>query len=126
MRKSKNLDSVILILKQAQFPMTTEDIFLKLKNDNNKLALSTVYRIINKLIEAKLVKESVNDGNSARYEYSENRHNHYLVCTKCKKLIPLDSCPVSEFEQKISKDTGFYITGHKYEIYGECQECHNK
>ncbi len=122
-RKSKNLDSVITLLKQAQLPLSAEEIFFKLKNKNEKLALSTVYRIINKLIDANIIRESVNNGNTARYEYGVHSHKHYLVCSKCNNMVPIDTCPISKMEDDIASKTGFNITGHKFELYGICPEC---
>ena len=126
LRYSKNRDSVICLLSKTNVPISIEDIFYKVKEENSKISLSTIYRIIDKLVSLKIVRKSVMDGNKALYELEQRRHHHYIICTKCKKMAILDSCPISELEQKILNDTGFYITGHKYEIYGECKDCHNK
>lgn len=126
LRRSKNRDSVISLLSKAKVPISIEDIFYKVKEKNPKISLSTIYRIIDKLVSLKIVRKSVMDGDKALYELERKGHHHYIICTKCKKMAILDSCPISELEQKILADTGFYITGHKYEIYGECQDCRNK
>lgn len=125
-RSSKNRDSVIYVLMNESVPISVENIFLKMKEKNNKLSLSTVYRIIDKLSELGIVREAARQDDKKLYELVQNGHHHYIICTKCKKMTVLDSCPIGELEQKISDETGFYITGHKYEIYGECEECHNK
>ncbi len=122
-RKSKNRDCVIEILESASSPISVEDIFYILKKKNKKLALSTVYRIIEKLIYLGIVQESIKDDERAMYELVQNGHRHYLICTKCKKVVPVDVCPFSDVENHISKESGFKITGHKFEIYGECPKC---
>ena len=126
LRHSKNRDSVISVLSESDIPMSIENIFYKVKEQNSGISLSTIYRIIDKLIDLDIVRKSAMDGDKTLYELTRNGHHHYIICTKCKKMAILESCPISELEQKISNDTGFYITGHKYEIYGECKECHNK
>ena len=126
LRSSKNRDCVISVLSKTSIPLSIEDIFYKVKTKNNGISLSTVYRIIDKLVELNIVIKSATYGDKALYELVQNGHHHYIICTKCKKMAILDSCPISELEQKILNDTGFYVTGHKYEIYGECEECHNK
>ena len=124
LKSSKNRDNIISVLIKEGVPVSVEDIFLRIKEKNNKISLSTVYRIIDKLIALNIVREASRHDDKALYELVQNGHHHYIICTKCKKMIVLNSCPITELEQKISQDTGFYITGHKYEIYGECPACH--
>ena len=125
-RSSKNRDSIISVLMKENVPVSVENIFLQAKEKNNKISLSTVYRIIDKLSELGVVREASRQDDKALYELAQHGHHHYIICTRCKKMAILDSCPITELEQKISDETGFYITGHKYEIYGECQECHKR
>ena len=125
-RSSKNRDSIISVLMKENVPVSVENIFLQAKEKNNKISLSTVYRIIDKLSELGVVREASRQDDKALYELVQHGHHHYIICTRCKKMAILDSCPITELEQKISDETGFYITGHKYEIYGECQECHKR
>lgn len=125
-RNSKNRDCIISILTEANTPVSVEDIFYKAKLKNEKISLSTVYRIIDKLCNLQIVRKAVTDEAKTLYELTKNGHKHYIICTKCKKMVALDSCPIAEMEKMISKDTGFHITSHKYEIYGECENCYNK
>lgn len=125
LRSSKNRDCIIEILSKSRVPISIEDIFYKVKEKNSGISLSTVYRIIDKLIDLNIARKSATDGDKALYELAQNGHHHYIICTKCKKMAILDSCPISELEQNISKETGFHITGHKYEIYGICYDCYN-
>lgn|SRR5574344_616845 len=126
-RTSKNRDDVINILKKQESPISVEDIFNELKFENEKLSLSTVYRIVEKLTSLNVVrKAAVLDDNKSLYELVKDGHNHYMICVKCKKMIPIDGCPIEELEKKIATDTGFNITGHKFELYGECQSCIDK
>ena len=122
-KNSKNRDSVISVLINSHAPVSVEDIFLQIKAQNNKISLSTVYRIIDKLAGLNIVQEASRQDDKALYELVQKGHHHYIICTKCKKMTMLDNCPIAELEQKISQDTGFFITGHKYEVYGECREC---
>lgn len=117
------MDSIINILEAATSPVSAEEIFQITKKDNKTLALSTVYRIIEKLLQAKVIHEIIKDGDKALYELIEDEHRHYMICTECKKLIPIDMCPFIELEHQLEKNTGFKITGHKFEIYGKCPEC---
>ena len=123
LRKSKNRDMVIDVLKKSELPISIDEIYSQLKSTNKTLALSTVYRIVEKLLQMEVISSSMKDGNRALYELTKDSHHHYLICTNCKKIVPLDICPIHNLEHKISKDTGFSITGHKFELYGKCPDC---
>lgn len=129
LRASKNRDDVICILQNSSTPVSVEDIYEKIKNQNNKISLSTVYRIIEKLVNLGIVhKVTTLDDNKALYEIikDSHTHHHYMICVKCKKMIPIDDCPVKELEKIIADKTGFNITSHKFELYGECENCARK
>lgn len=123
-RASKNRDKVLQILEHQNCPITTEEIYNKAKEDISKISLSTIYRIIEKLVNLGIVNKAttLND-NRARYELVGETHKHYMICTKCHKMIPIDCCPLEELENQLANDTGFNITGHKFELYGECKDC---
>ncbi|MBS4759786.1 MAG: transcriptional repressor [Clostridium sp.] len=126
-RYSKNRNDVIECLENESFPLTIDEIYSNLKQKNDKLSLSTIYRITEKLSSLNIVKKSfMLDDNKARFELMKEKHHHYMICTKCKKMIPIDGCPVEKVEEDIARSTGFNITGHKFELYGECSDCIKK
>lgn len=129
LRTSKNRDEVIALLQKQSAPMAVEDIYENIRKTNSKISLSTVYRIIEKLVNLNIAhKVTTLDDNKALYEIvkDSHTHHHYMICVKCKKMIPIDDCPVKELEKKIENKTGFNITGHKFELYGECENCAHK
>ena len=129
LRTSKNRDEVIALLQKQSAPMAVEDIYENIRKTNSKISLSTVYRIIEKLVNLNIAhKVTTFDDNKALYEIvkDSHTHHHYMICVKCKKMIPIDDCPVKELEKEIENKTGFNITGHKFELYGECENCAHK
>ena len=123
-RSSKNMQMVIEILESAEFPVTADFIYQKLKNYNKSISLSTVYRILEKLSSGNILQKTVfKDDTMAKYELIRRGHRHYLICTKCNNMTPIKSCPLNEVEKCLENDTGFNIQGHKLEIYGKCANC---
>ena len=122
MKNTKQRQAILCLLAQSHGPLTAEDIFQSLRDSCPSLALSTVYRNLERFCAEGLVKkESPNDG-IIRYT-SGREHGHYLVCTECDRRIRLDSCPLSEIEQELARKTGFEIDGHSLTIYGKCPDC---
>ena len=87
---------------------------------------STVYRTLNTLTEKKILIRSVRQDGKAYYSLAKKDHSHRLVCDLCGKVIPVDTCPLSELEETLQQKTGFRITGHSLEFTGLCPECSKK
>lgn len=88
--------------------------------------VSTVYRTLNTLTEKKILIRSVRQDGKAYYSLAKKDHSHRLVCDLCGKVIPVDTCPLSELEETLQQKTGFRITGHSLEFTGLCPECSKK
>jgi Fur family zinc uptake transcriptional regulator len=86
------------------------------------LSFDTIYRNLS-ILEDLGILEATEFQGEKQYRFScssEDHHHHHLICTKCKKTIQLDMCPM-----EILKDMAgdFKVTGHKFEIYGYCPDC---
>lgn len=127
LKNTKNRQLVLASLRQADSPLTAEDIYLQLKVVDASISLSTVYRILDIFVEKELaLKASVAKDNAAMYELNDRAHKHHLVCVSCKKIQPVYNCPLDDFEKNVAKETDYSITGHRLEIYGYCPECRGK
>lgn len=125
LKNTKQRGAIMQVLKSLAEPASAEDIFGGLKDEFPSLALSTVYRNLERFAAAGLVnRDSFNDG-IIRYSLAEE-HGHYLICTECDCKIKIDDCPLSGMEQELAKNTGFEIDGHNLTIYGKCPRCRKK
>jgi len=123
-RFSKNRLLVMEILESVKMPVTADHLYYKLRDENKIISLSTIYRILEKLTLNNIVTKSmILDDNKARFELNKKEHKHYLICTKCNYMTPIKFCPFEEMEKTLQEDTGFYIQGHKLEVYGQCAKC---
>ena len=114
------------ILNILDIPLTVEALYLKLKEANESIDLSTVYRILELFAEKGLVIKNISSiDKKALFELNRKEHKHYVTCLKCKKNVVIDNCPLENFEKSIEKKMDFEITGHKVELYGYCPECKN-
>jgi Fur family ferric uptake transcriptional regulator len=124
LKNTKNRQLVLGVLREAELPLTAEDIYLCLKEVDATLSLSTVYRILDIFVEKELaLKAGVAKDNAAMYELNDSSHKHHLVCLNCKKIQRVYNCPLEDFEKNVAKETDFSITGHRLELYGYCPEC---
>ncbi len=123
LKNTKQRCAIMRILKQSAEPVSAEEIFGSLRAEYPNLALSTIYRNLERFAAAALVeKEIFNDG-VVRYSIAGENHGHYLICTKCSAKVKIQDCPLSRLEQGLAKDTGYKIEGHSLTIFGKCPEC---
>ena len=102
---------------------TIEEIIASL---SEPISQSTVYRLMQKLVEENLVHRTVK-GNSRSFVYQyisdEKCENHlHMKCTDCGKVYHLDSGVTSIIQNNIKSNTSFEIDSHTV-LLGKCGEC---
>jgi len=126
-KSTKQRNLIFNILNQAPNVMTAEDIYFEIRKVDNLISLSTVYRILEIFIDKGIVlKSNFPDNNKCVFEIDKLVHNHHLVCLKCKKVVYVSGCPLTEFERHVEQQTSFNIIKHKLEMYGYCNNCNDE
>jgi len=124
LKNTRQRKAILDILSCSQQPMAAEDVYLKLKQNQIEVNLSTVYRSLESMSNKSVVRKvSVSGDNRMLYELNEHAHQHYLVCMNCKKIQPVSHCPLEAYEKAVALDTNYAIMGHRLDIYGLCPEC---
>lgn len=123
MKNTRQREALLYILQHSTEPMSAEELFAQMKTAFPTLALSTIYRNLERFAAASLVDKDVFGDGVVRYSFARAHHGHYLVCTGCNAKIKLCECPLSGMEQEIAKETGYAIESHSLTIYGKCPQC---
>lgn len=121
MRMTHQRHMILNVLEQDQQPKSAEMI-LHLISDP-KLNLSTIYRTLDAFFHEGMLSKSTIDNVNYYYITSED-HHHYMICTKCKKMVPID-CHLDDLAHDLAVKHKFKITHHDMTIYGICHECQN-
>jgi Fur family transcriptional regulator, ferric uptake regulator len=95
-------------------------------DDSGKVSRPTVYRTLNELVEAGLLRR-MNLGGRAVYEhdYGYPAHDH-LHCTICDKLIEFQSDELERLREAVASEHRFRVTGHRLIVTGVCADCGSK
>ncbi len=85
---------------------------------------STIYRTLNLLVEAGLLRRVArsNDREVYEHDYGYPQHDH-LICKKCGTMIEFLNTAIAEVLEKIAADHGFRMSGHRLEVDGVCASC---
>ncbi|MFP4078812.1 MAG: Fur family transcriptional regulator [Bacillota bacterium] len=124
LKKTKHRLLILRILEESDAFLSAEDIFMRAKEEDTEISLSTVYRILETLSEKNIVSAgSVEFSKKVLYELAHQKHGHRLICLSCHKVIYVEDCPLGSYENKVSRHYGFDIRKHKLDFYGYCKEC---
>ncbi len=114
---------ILRVLEEAEQPLAAQEIFDRLKNEREKIQLSTVYRSLNSFTTKGIVRKFNLGDQISKFELQDDGgHHHHLVCIECSEILPLD-CPLPEFEEYLAQETGYDICDHQIKFYGLCPEC---
>lgn len=118
MRLTKHRSAILALLKKRHETMSAQAIQCALPDIN----LVTVYRALDALVEAGLVKKLHLTSSEAVYEISHPGH-HHAVCADCDRVVHLDMNGAEEFK-KLIKVPNFTITDIEVVVKGHCIKEH--
>lgn len=102
-----------------------DDLIDELRTDDGakKASRPTVYRMLNELVEAGLLRRMNLNGRAVyEHDYGYPQHDH-LHCEKCDKLIEFQSEELKQLRKAVAALHNFRVTGHRLIINGVCDEC---
>lgn len=96
---------------------------LALQPEGRHVSRPTVYRTLNELVDAGLLRRMNLRGRAVyEHDYGYPQHDH-LHCTVCDKLIEFQSDEFSRLRDAVAARHSFRVTGHRLIISGICSEC---
>lgn len=114
-------EAILKVLQEHPHPQTNKEIHEALAAGVCDLA--TVYRSLHLLEDMGLVvRYDFGDG-VARFEIAREGHHHHLVCTGCARIVEIDQCLASEWDERLARESGFTRVTHKLEFFGLCPDC---
>ncbi len=119
---TKQKDIIIVDIKKHKDEFTIKDIYNEL---DGKIGLTTIYRLIDKLVESGTINKSIGKDNVTYYQYLEecDKENHFfLKCESCGTMEHIDCDCIEELSNHISKEHNFSLTDHII-INGKCNNC---
>jgi Fur family ferric uptake transcriptional regulator len=124
---------VLDVLSKTSKHLSAEEIYLEVHKVYPMIGLSSVYRILEWLVQLGVVMKFDFGDKKARYELinnsAEGGHHHHLICRKCKKIIDYTEFISDEVEfikkaeRGLSKKYNFDIEDHIIHFRGLCSEC---
>lgn len=124
LKYSKNREQILEILQENTAPLSVEQIYELCRKKSSSMSLSTAYRVLKVFVsQGMAIRTNLDVEDKSLYELERHEHKHHLLCLGCNEIVPISSCPLSQYEKKLEEEMGYTITSHKLEVYGYCPSC---
>ncbi|SDY53144.1 Fur family transcriptional regulator, zinc uptake regulator [Evansella caseinilytica] len=117
----KREDMLRLFFNEKRY-LAAKDVLEYMQGKYTGLSFDTIYRNLSVFTDLGILETTDLDGEKKfRYACSTKEHHHHLICLDCGKTQHIENCPM---DQLAIGNRDFHIVGHKFEIYGYCENCH--
>lgn len=108
------------VLSDAGTHPDAEEVFRRAAAIEPGIALSTVYRTV-KLFADRGMLERHDFGETqsrARFEPASSDHHDHLIDAQTGKVIEFYSAEIEALQERIARDLGYHLVGHRLQLYG--------
>lgn len=120
---TKQKELILKIIKKQKKEFTVKGIYEEVKD---KTGLTTVYRLIDRLVEEGVIEKTIGKDNKPKYQYLEkcDEDNHfYLKCKNCKTMKHVDCDCIKDLSKHILINHEFITSKENIIINGICKNC---
>ncbi|MDD6880755.1 MAG: transcriptional repressor [Firmicutes bacterium] len=120
MTKQRRL--ILQIIESSHAHPTAEDIFQEARKQMPKIALGTVYRNLNSLVEDGFIRRVTTSGTPDRFDHIKVKHDH-LVCRNCGQIKDVETDGIIN---QLKSITGEDISSYELNAFYLCEACKSK
>jgi Fur family peroxide stress response transcriptional regulator len=113
-----------VVLERDDHP-TADQVFDSVKRRVPGVSRTTVYRVLDTLVEMGVIRRLHHPGPTARYDGKIKRH-HHLICKKCNKVIDIDNARLDRLRAPEEMPQGFEIEDFSVHFMGVCADCRKR
>ena len=117
MTKQRKL--VLTIVENSRDHLTAEEVFFLAKQEMPNIALGTVYRNLNILVDEGILRRLSIAGHPDRFDNTRVEHEH-LICKCCGKL---EDFKMEGIREMLMEATGGSVENYELNAYYVCGEC---
>ncbi len=118
MRMTDQRRVIARILQESADHPDVEELYRRSSKVDPRISISTVYRTV-KLFEDEgiIERHDFRDGRS-RYEAVPEEHHDHMIDLNTGSVIEFRSAEIEALQERIAREHGFRLVGHRLELYG--------
>ena len=120
---TKQKEVILDVLDNMKKEFTIKELYRELKDD---VGLTTIYRLIDSLVDEGLIFKYITNYNVTLYSYLgkyDNDNHFYLRCDKCGSMKQVDCDCIEELTSHIKDEHNFKLKKENIIINGICKRC---
>lgn len=122
LRMTNQREIILRELIKSKQHLAADELYDIVKKIMPRISLATVYRNLEILSEAGLIRKLEISGRQKRFDYDPSDHDH-VYCIICHRVDNLVIAHKGLSAGEFGAVAGYSITGYRLEIVGVCPEC---
>ena len=114
--------AVFLALVDRDDHPTADQVYDAVKVSLPAISRTTVYRILDTLVQAGLIVKVGHPGTAVRFDPKVRRH-HHLICASCERIIDIEADRLNDLPLPDLHAHGFQINDYCIHFRGLCAGC---
>lgn len=127
LRMTPERESVLRVILSREGHFDTEELLRFLHRRKKQVSRATLYRTLEHLRGAGLVKMHRFGQGHALFEHVYGRQHHdHMVCDECGQVIEFVNDEIERLQEEMCRRHLFRSTSHVMQIFGVCRDCQKK
>jgi Fur family ferric uptake transcriptional regulator len=123
LRATRQRAAVVTLLNQTDDFRSAQELYEQLRQRGEGIGLTTVYRTLQSLAEAREIDVLRTASGEAIYRRCSSHHHHHLVCRRCGHTVEVEGPTVETWASRVAAEHGFVDVSHTVEVFGTCADC---
>src|SRR3990172_785665 len=95
-----------------------EEVHRRAHAVDTRISLSTVYRTLKLLADNGILERHDFGAGRGRYEEAARSHHDHLIDIETGKVTEFRNEEIERIQERIARELGFELVGHRLELYG--------
>jgi Fe2+ or Zn2+ uptake regulation protein/predicted transcriptional regulator len=125
LRMTHQREVILDELGKSKSHPTADSLYDRVKKRLPRISLATVYRNLEILSEAGMIKKLEISGRQKRFDWDLEQHDH-IFCVQCRRVDNIELVRDQKLSLPPEYDRGYRIAGCRVEFFGICPKCQKK
>jgi Fur family ferric uptake transcriptional regulator len=116
--------AVMVVLEQADAPLSPQEILERGGASHSTLGLTTVYRTLALLVELDVARRVHRSNGCQGYIATSPGHRHHVICHTCGRTVEFTgSEDLRGLIGQVEQSTDYRVDDHLLQLFGLCPDC---
>ena len=123
-KSTRQRERIVHAFFDAGRHLSAEELYHRIRTEDPRIGLVTVYRTLKLLQEAGLATGRQFGADYRRFDpNAADRPHDHLVCIRCGRIQEFADVNLQALRDRVARSHGFIVTESRLELYGFCREC---